>query len=175
MKKIIFCCLIALLILSACKDSLNDTSPTLTIPPVTLTQQFTLEEVKAIGAQYDLDSLVTMEKNSLLLYFTREELDDYFQKEKKNRDSNREYGVYFEKTKDIRSFDDYLHLINSLPIMKERLIERKGGEEGFQKWVEEQRKIKWHIYRDEKGVLTWVRPKDDDGTIPGERIDNRRK
>jgi hypothetical protein len=175
MKKIIFFCCFATLILNACKDSLSDTSSTITIPPVTLTQHFTLEEVKAIGAQYGLDSLLTMEKNSLLMYFTREELETYFQKEKENRDANKEYETYFEKTKDVRSFDDYLDLINSSTVMKKRLVERKGGEEGFQKWVEERRKVKWHIYRDEKGVLTWVRPQDDNGTIHGERLDNKKK
>jgi len=175
MKKIVFYCCFATLFLSACKDSLNDTSPTITIPSVTLIQRFTLEEVKAIGAQYDLDSLVTMEKNSMLMYFTREELEAYFQKEKENRDANKEYELYFEKTKDVYSFDDYLDLINSLPIMKKRLVERKGGEDGFQKWVEERRKIKWHIYRDEKGVLGWVRAEDDDGSMQGERLDNKKR
>lgn len=171
MRKIISLCYIAALVFSCCKDTLQE-SPT--ISGRALIQNFTLEEVKSIGAQYGLDSLVSIEKNSLLLYFTREELDAYFQKEKETRDGMKEYELYFERTKDVRSFDDYLALVSSLPVMKKKLIERKGGEEAFQKWAKERQKVKWHIYRDQKGVLTWVYPENDPGRPQDERLDNKK-
>ena len=84
-------------------------------------------------------------------------------------------AIYFEKTKDIRTFDDYCKLMDALPNMKRMEVESYGGEAKHQQWVESRRNIAWHIYRDYKGMLTWVRPEDDNRgiPIPGERIDNK--
>ena len=110
----------------------------------------------------------------MLLYFSQAELETHFQREQDARNKNKEYKIYFEKTKDVHSFRDYLDLLDSLPALKKSKIAEKGGEEGFQIWIEERQKIQWHIYRDENGVLTWARPEDDRGQVTGERLDNKK-
>ena len=140
-----------------------------------LSPQITWEQVQAVAKKYGLQDSITQNNSNGLVYMSLEVLEQYMIDTKKSVDAGKEMAIYFEKTKDIRTFDDYCKLMDALPNMKRMEVESYGGEAKHQQWVESRRNIAWHIYRDYKGMLTWVRPEDDNRgiPIPGERIDNK--
>lgn len=140
-------------------------------PTQNLTKYHTWEEVQNAARQYGLESVILEKNNSGLMYLPDSALHAFLQQEKKARDGKAEVDLFLQRTKEVHSFDDYLLLLNSLPYMKSSEVESQGGEAAFQQWVEEQRKINWHIYRTDDGALIWVRPEDDHGTEQGERLD----
>lgn len=166
------CWLTAIIIfLVCCKEPLKEKATY----PSPITQYRSWEEVETAAAQYGLESVIQEKNNNGLMYLSDTELDAFLEKEKENRNVTKELDIYLDRTKDVHSFDDFLTLINTLPNAKWRFwVEPYGGEAGFQRWADEQRKIKWHIYRDDHGALTWVRPEDDHGTEQGTRMDREK-
>lgn len=142
--------------------------------PIMLQQRFTYEQVRAIAAEYGVESQVT-EEWTALLYMTPEELRSEFKARREFEDQKREMAIYFQKTADVRTPQDDIDLINSLPVFRKKEVEAQGGEAGFQKWCAELLEVKWHIYRNKDGVLKYVAADiDPDGTdVFGERIDNK--
>lgn len=125
-------------------------------------KQLTMEQVRQIASKYGLDSLAD-DHNSLLLYCSPEEVEQFFQNQKTSADRNRDINLYLQGTANVHSFEDDLKLIESLPTMKADWIKNKGGIEKFNQWVEKKRASKWHIYRDKNGGLIYVFASDDKG------------
>lgn len=158
---------IIIILLISCKEPIKEK---IDLPPQFI-QYHTLEEVQDAAARYGLENVIQEKTNNGLMYLSDSELEAFLKKEKENRDATKEMEAYFYQTKDVHSFDDFITLLNALPNARRLWVDTKGGEVNFQKWVDEQRKINWHIYRDEHGVLTWVHPEDDHGTEQGTRMD----
>jgi hypothetical protein len=136
----------------------------------------TMEEVRQIAKEYNMEDLATEENNGSLMYFTKEQLHAYFAKAKKDRAGNQEFLSYQQRTRYVRSYQDYLNLLDSLPNMKASMIEADGGEEQFRLESAEMLKTQWHIFRSEEdGSLAWIHPTTDPSKISpvnGKRIDN---
>lgn len=124
------------------------------------TKQMSMEHVRQIASKYGLDSLADG-RNSLLLYCSPEEVEQFFQNQKTSADRNRDINLYLQGTANVHSFEDDLKLIESLPAMKADWIKNKGGIEKFNQWVETQRATKWQIYRDKNGGLIYIFANDD--------------
>lgn len=131
-------------------------------------------KVSSLAAQYGISDLVTKEKNGGLIYLNQEQLTEFMQSEQNTAISDKQYEKFMEQTKNVRCFDDYVTLLNTYSAVKADLIKSYGGETGYQNWLLEQKKVKWHIYREEKGGLTWIPAKLDDGTTKGVRLDNQK-
>jgi hypothetical protein len=165
MNKILIPILLCLAMLS-CREADKEKHPALEL-------KFTFDEVRAIAAKYGMQDSITPEKHGLLKYFTAEDIEKFCIHVSKVNNRRKARGLFKEKTKDIRSFDDYVALIEQFPLLKEQEVEMQGGEAGYNKWVEASRSQKWHIYRDDKGVLYWIPAQWDKGDLPGERLDNK--
>ena len=142
--------------------------------PYDIVQYHTWEEVQDAARQYGLESVILEKNNNGLMYLPDSALHAFLKNEKAAQEGKAEMVLYLDKKKDIHSFDDYLDLLNSLPHLKALKIESKGGEAAFQQWVEERKKINWHIYLNDDGSLAWVRPEDDHGTRKGKRLDRNK-
>jgi hypothetical protein len=134
-------------------------------------KNFTIEQVKSVGAKYGLDSLVTEEKNSALTFFSEAELNNFFIKEKNTLDLRKETKSYLERTIWVNSFEDYLYLLDSLPLLKKSEIDAQGGLEKFDKYVDFMKKTKWHVYRFKEGGISFEYPERDNGKQNGTRMD----
>ena len=154
------------LVLTMCKTQPQD---------LVLKPPMNWEQVVAVAQKYGLQDSINQESHGALMHMAPDVLEKHMVEMKRSADSDREMVLFFEKNKDIRTFDDYCKLMDALPNFKRSAVEAEGGEEKYKQWVESRRNIKWHIYRDPKGMLTWVRPEDDNRgiPIPGERIDNK--
>ena len=163
MKNISFLLFLACCLLATCTQSSGD-----------FVQYHTWEEVQDAARQYGLESVILEKNNNGLRCLPDSALHAFLQNEKAAREGKAEVDVFLQKTKDVHSFDDYLLLLNSSPHMKDSEIKNRGGEAAFQRWVEERRKIKWHIYHTDDGALTWAPSGDDHGTEQGERLDHNK-
>ena len=140
-----------------------------------LTKQRSWSEVLSIAERYGFDSLsLPMQDNSAYMYMPLERVEQKLRVRQKARASQQEYLILEQKSVDIRTFEDYENLINSLPHVKASYMEAYGGPVEYEKYMSESRPVKWHIYRSEKGVLRFMRPENDRGYYEGEeRIDNK--
>ena len=130
--------------------------------------------MKEIATKFGLADSISPEKNSLLMYLTSEQLEERFQKEKEAIDIDQENRIFYEKTKEIRSFNDYIALINAFPLTRKGWVEAHGGESGYSAWVAEHDDVLWHIYRNKNGGILVVKPGIDKGHYEGyERLDDK--
>jgi hypothetical protein len=141
-------------------------------------QMYTLVEVKEMAKKYNLQDSITSTKRFFLLYFDKNGIEKYLQEESKAIRAKVELLTYLEKTKYVRTFDDDVNLINSLPIIREGIVKSRGGEFQHQLYIRDARKFKWRIYRNEKGALSFERA--DEPILEhelkwGKRIDNLAK
>jgi hypothetical protein len=136
-------------------------------------KHFTIEQVKSIGAKYGLDSLVTEEKNGALQFFPESDLNNYFKDQKNSLDYGEQAHSFLKRTIWVNSFDDYISLLDSLPLMKKNEIEGRGGIEKFNEHVDAMKKIKWHIYRFKEGGVAFEYPERDKGQHIGTRMDTQ--
>ena len=140
-----------------------------------LTKQRSWSEVLSIAEHYGFDSLsLPIEKNNAYLYLSLEELEQALKDRQQSRESWREHLIFMEKNAEIRSFEDYENLINSLPHYRITHVKSYEGIPEYEKHMAYMRTVKWHIYRNQKGVLRFVKPENDRGYYEGEeRIDNK--
>ena len=140
-----------------------------------LIKQRSWSEVLSIAERYGFDSLsLPIEKNNAYMYRTQEELEQALKDRQQSRESWREHLIFMEKNAEIRSFEDYENLINSLPHYRITHVKSYEGIPEYEKHMAYMRTVKWHIYRNQKGVLRFVKPENDRGYYEGEeRIDNK--
>ncbi len=136
---------------------------------------WTVEEVKKMAEKYNLQDSVSATKNTMLLSSTKEQIDQYFQKLYKFRNETNEYNSFKEKTKFVRTYDDYFKLVESMPLIKADMIQGIGGVEKYTIYKKDAAKHKWRIYRSIKGELNFVKAEiniSEREKKLGQRIDN---
>lgn len=158
---------IALFILIQCQQK-EPTFPS-------LVKQRSWSEVLSIAERYGFDSLsLPIERNNAYMYRTVEELEQALKDRQQSRESWREHLIFMEKNAEVRSFEDYENLINSFPHYRITHAKSYEGIPEYEKHIAYMRTVKWHIYRNQKGVLRFVEPENDRGYYEGEeRIDNK--
>ncbi len=120
-------------------------------------QKLTLPMVKKIAQKYGLQDSITRTKRYFLVYLDEKAVEAYLKKENDIIYRRKELLRYLELTKNVRTYEDDINLINAFPTVREKIVKFRGGEENHKKYIEEARKYKWRIYRDEKGVLSFVK------------------
>ena len=140
-----------------------------------LIKQRSWSEVLSISERYGFDSLsLPIEKNNAYLYVSSEELEQALKDRQQSRESWWEHLIFMEKNAEVRSFEDYENLINSLPHYRITHVKSYETPAEYEKYLAKMRTVKWHIYRSEKGVIRFMRPENDRGYYEGEeRIDNK--
>ena len=136
---------------------------------------WTVEEVKKMAEKYNLQDSVSATKNTMLLTFSKSEIDEYFKEVYKYRAETTEYKKFNEKTKFVRSIDDYYTLVESMRIVKNDVVKSIGGIEKYAMNKKNTKKYTWRIYRNSNGDLRFVRndtPVNENEKKLGHRIDN---
>ncbi len=139
---------------------------------------WTVEQVKQMAAKYNLQDSISATKNTLLLTMKKEEIEQYFQKVDKFRQETIVYKSFQAKTKLVRSYEDYFKLVESMPLIKDDVVQNLGGTEKYERYKKEVSKDKWRIYRDQAGNLrffkasTVIKPAE---LKMGQRLDNLQK
>jgi hypothetical protein len=137
-------------------------------------QLWTIEQVKEMAKKYNLQDSITSTKRFFLIYVNKDDIEKYLREESKAIRAKAELYTYLEKTKYVRTFDDDVNLINSLPTVRETIVASRGGEFKHQLYIRDARKFKWRIYRSEKGALSFERadePISEDELKWGKRLD----
>ena len=147
-SKILYTCLLSLLSLSVVQAQKVVEKPK---------QLWTLSQVKQMAIKYNLQDSITASKRFFLLYFDKNGIEKYLQEESKAIRAKAELLMYLDKTKYVKTFDDDVNLINSLPTIREGIVKSRGGEFQHQLYIRDARKFKWRIYRNEKGALSFER------------------
>ena len=119
---------------------------------------WSVEQVKEMAKKYNLHDSISATKNNLLLFMTKEQIENYFKDEFKNRHLIKESKEYRSKTKDVRNYKDFLNLLAQYPTMKAKAELSHGGKDGFEKYNRDALNIKWQIYRSNDGGLTFINP-----------------
>ena len=136
---------------------------------------WTVEQVKSIAKKYGMEDYVSDTKNTALLYDKKEDIEKYFQEESKVKQRIKEFKEYSEKTKYVRTYDDYLKLLEQYPTLKAQLEKSQGGSEEYAKYNAEAKKEKWRIYRNASGGLSFQNaalPIEPQELQWGKRVDN---
>ena len=142
--------LIFLPILSYSQDSPKQKEPK-------LKQLWTLSEVKEMAKKYNLQDSISLKKNSLLLYTKRSSIEKHFQQEAKMIQIHNEFRAYLAQTINVRNFEDYEILLDSFPNVKEAIVKSHGGQQAFNKYMQEACIFTWRIYRNKDGGLGFYR------------------
>ncbi len=138
------------------------------------TDLWTINEVKKMAEKYNLQDSVSATKNTMLLTFSRSEIDEYFKEVYKYRTETTEYKQFNEKTKFVRSINDYYALVESMPIIKNDVVMSMGGIEKYAMNKKNTKKYTWRIYRNANGDLSFVKdnsPIQENEQKLGQRID----
>jgi hypothetical protein len=141
-------------------------------------QLWTLEQVKEMAKKYNLQDSITTTKRFFLVYVNKQFIDKYLQDEAKAIRAKAELRIYLEKTKSVRTYEDYTNLVNSLPTIREGIVSMHGGEFKHQIYVRDALKFKWRIYRKDQGALSFERadlPFSEDELSWGVRLDTLAK
>jgi hypothetical protein len=136
---------------------------------------WTLKEVKEIAKKYGMEDYVSETKNTALLYDKKEDIERYFQLESQTLKATKEFKECSEKTMYVRTYDDYLKLIEQYPTVKAQVEKTHGGKESFVKYNELAKKEKWRIYRNASGGLSFQNaalPIEPQELQWGKRVDN---
>lgn len=118
----------------------------------------TMEEVRTIAATYGLDSLATEEKNSGLQIMPETAVHDYFKRQKVALEARKEFASFRQRTIWANSFEDYIALIDSLPIKRQKMIDGYGGPEKWPQYIDTVLKTKWRVYRLKEGGVGFEYP-----------------
>jgi uncharacterized membrane protein len=146
-----------------------------TKPIPSMKQLWTLEQVKAMAKKYNYQDSISEKKNNLLLYMTKEQIEEHLSSEFNIKEYRKEMNTYLANTKNVKNYDDFLKLINSLPRVKKQLVKLEGGEASFEKKINDAKQYKWRIYRNPEGALSFFRADTKIITSElknGKRIDN---
>jgi hypothetical protein len=143
-----------------------------------ITSKWTLKEVKMFAQKYNLQDSITETKNTALLKWDKTKIDEWCQNWVKAINERNQIEAYFRDTEKVKSRADYFKLLDSYPVIKEKIVNNHGGKEGYEKFREDALKTKCRIYRNSKGALAF-RPT----SIPispeeqslGKRVDNLAK
>jgi predicted RND superfamily exporter protein len=116
---------------------------------------WTVEQVKLIAKKYGMEEHISDKRNTALLYYKKEDIENYFQKQSEVLQRNKEFKEYLEKTKTVRNYDDYLKLVGQYPMLKAQLEKSQGGKIEYEKYNAAAKKEKWRIYRNTAGGLSF--------------------
>lgn len=136
----------------------------------------TMQEVRQIADKYNLqDFEISETKNNLLLFMSKEQINNYFKKVVQYRELVNAYASFKEKNQQVRTYSDYFALLDQIPIVKKDVVYVSGGEEKYAKFQQDVLKSNWRIYRSLNGDLYFF--KADTKIVPnetkvGKRIDN---
>lgn len=139
---------------------------------------WTLEQIKEIAKKYGMEDYVSSTKNTALFYDNKEDIEKYFQEESITLRANKEFEECAEKTKYVRTYDDYLKLIEKYPTIKAQVEKVHGGKEAFAQYSALAKKEKWRIYRNKIGGLSFQNaalPIEKNELSWGVRVDNLTK
>jgi hypothetical protein len=117
---------------------------------------WTLAQVQEMAKPYNMEGEISETKNNALMYFTKEQLIEYFKEESKTRKDIAEFELFVKKTKYVKTVEDYYRLINSIPSVREDFVKKIFKSEA--KYVsnyEKAMKLKWRIYRNDKGEMSF--------------------
>ena len=121
-----------------------------------LVQKTSKEQIKSIAKQYNLQDSVVMEKNSFLTYLTKEEVQKWCQEQKAMIEYRKARVGFSKDSKQVRNRSDYFRLLDTYPMIKQKVVAAHGGEVAFQKFKQASLKRPWRIYRSSKGELSFV-------------------
>ena len=142
----------------------------------TFYQVSTISELKQIGKKYNLEELVSENLNQYLQYETKQDVEKYFKQEYEVRESIKDAHKYLNDTKFVKTPEDWIKLVESMPRVKQTIIESWGGKEKYDSYKQEILFNKQRIYRLPNGSLLFDRYsiKEDKATLPRDvvRIDN---
>jgi hypothetical protein len=117
---------------------------------------WTLSQVKEMAKSYNFQGEISETKNNGLLYLTKEQLIEYFNEESKTRKNIAEFEIFIQKTKYVTTVEDYYRLINSIPSVREDFVKKIfKSEQKFISNYEKAMKLKWRIYRNNKGEMSF--------------------
>jgi hypothetical protein len=116
---------------------------------------WTLEQIKEIAKRYGMEEYVSKTRNTALLYEKKEDVEEYFKEESELFKREKIFQAFSERTKYIRTYDDYLNLLKQYPIVEAEVEKTHGGKEAFSKYNEIAKKEKWRIYRNKSGGLAF--------------------
>lgn len=141
--------------------------------------QRTVEELTKIAKKYGMESMMPLLKNTTLIYDDISQVEAYFQKESTPYKMNLEYNEFSQKTINVRTHKDYFDLMDKYPLMKKGFMSaHKWDDKAYKEYVNNISKIKWRIYRDKFGSLSFYKA---DSKVTkselsqGQRIDNLAK
>ena len=162
MKKLMFC----LLSLQSFFLSAQDKFPG---------QLWTVKEVQEVGKKYEFQDEISTTKNNMLLFMPQRDIEKYFAKERETMLTKKEFALFRDKTKYVRTYEDYSNLVETYPRVRKLLVKSFGNEEGYQKEKNAHIKTKYRIYREDNGALKFVKAENevsDSEHKMGQRIDN---
>ncbi len=137
--------------------SINSEVKSQTVKDSVWKAKWTLQEVKHIAEKYNLQDSVTMTRHNILLFLSKDEVEKYLQKMSGFYKKRKEQEIFLERTKYVRSYNDYFKLINSTPSVKKGWVDGFGSETKYNDFVKETLKSNWRIYRAENGQLKFFR------------------
>ena len=138
-------------------------------------QLWTLQQVKEMAKKYNLQDSITPSNRFFLIYVDKKSIDTYLKEESEAVKAKVELMTYLDKTKYVRTYEDYVNLVNALPTIREGIVAMHGGEFKHQIYIRDARKYKWRIYRKAQGALSFERadlPVSENELKWGKRIDN---
>jgi hypothetical protein len=139
------------------------------------TAKWTLKEVKMFAQKYNLQDSITETKNTALLKWDKTKIDLWCQNWAKAINERNQIDAYFRDTEKVKSRADYFKLLDSYPVIKEKIVNSHGGKIGFEKFREDALKSKCRIYRNSKGALAFrpaSYPISQEEQLLGKRVDD---
>ena len=142
----------------------------------TFYQVSTISELKLMGKKYGLEDYVSENNNQHLQYETKQDAENYFKQEYETREAIKETEQYLSKTRYVKTPEDWIKLVESMPKTKKELIQLAGSEEKYEAYKQELLCNEQRIYRMPGGCLIFMRYaiKEDKSILPKDviRIDN---
>jgi hypothetical protein len=142
--------------------------------PVQRVQLWTVDQVKEMAKKYKLQDSVTASNRFFLVYENKQTIDNYLKEESEAIKAIIDLHKYLSKTKYVKTYEDYVKLVNSFPTIRASVVKAHGGEVKHQKYIAAALKFKWRIYRKEQGALSFERadlPVSEAELTWGKRID----
>ena len=138
--------------------------------------QRTIEELATIAKKYGMEDMMPSLKNTTLIYDDINQVEQYFQKTYKAHQGGLEYADLMKKTINVRTQKEFFDLMDKYPLVKEGFMSaHKWDNKAYKEYVNNVSKVKWRIYRDKFGGLSFYRADtevDKEELSQGYRIDN---
>lgn len=141
------------------------------LPP----RKWTVAQVKEMAKKYNMQDEVSEKNNVILLSLEKEQVESWLKRQYNVKVQRDKFDAYGKETKTVRTYQDYLNLLEKHPYVRAAIVKNRGGEEVFKKDTKEALKLNWRIYRNANGGLAFER---DDRPISsqelswGQRLDN---